>query len=58
MVEKFGCRVEKVSRGKHFKFFLDTPSGKKILVCSVTSSDARAEANNRTLLRNWSRSNG
>ena len=55
LAEEFGCRVERVERGKHFKFYLDTPTGKRILVCSVSASDRRASANNRTLLRQWGR---
>jgi len=55
MAEEFGCRVERVERSKHFKVYLDTPTGKRILVCSVSTSDRRAIANNRTLLRQWGR---
>lgn len=49
-----GITVEKVVEGKHYKLFLDTPSGKQILVISRTASDFRALANNKTLLRRWS----
>lgn len=55
LAESFGLTVEKVEKGKHFKVYLDTPAGKKILTVSVTSSDGRSVKNNTSLLRAWSK---
>lgn len=55
LAEEFGSRVERVERGEHFKFFLDTPTGKQMMVCSVSASDHRAQQNIRKLLRQWGR---
>jgi hypothetical protein len=55
MVEQSGSTVDRVERGKHFKFYITTPTGKQILTVSVSSSDGRSEQNNRGLLRRWAR---
>jgi hypothetical protein len=36
------------------KFYLDTPSGKQMLVVSRSCSDARAWKNNESILKKWS----
>lgn len=46
--------VERIERGKHFKIYLDTPSGKRVLSVSVTPGCHRAWKNNETLLKQWS----
>jgi hypothetical protein len=53
LAAEHGCKVTDVKRGKHFKFYLDTPSGKQILVCSVSASDRKAITNNVAILRRW-----
>jgi len=45
--------VDRIVRGRHFKYYLSTPSGPQILVVSVSASDARASRNNEALLRRW-----
>lgn len=56
MFTKYGCSVDRVSRvGKHIKYYLTTPSGPHILVCSRTASDNRAIHNNEAFLKRWSR---
>lgn len=45
--------LDRVDRGKHFKFFLTTPSGPRILTVAVSCSDGRALQNNRSLLKRW-----
>lgn len=50
--------LERIEQGNHFKVFLDTPCGKKLLVVSRTASDFRAIRNNRSLLRQWARRQG
>ena len=49
-----GITVDRVERNKHFKVYLSTPSGKRVLSMSVTPSDWRAWKNNETLLKQWS----
>ncbi len=45
-----------VSRdGNHFKIRVETPSGVRTLVVSVTASDWRAALNNRAILRRLAR---
>lgn len=46
--------VDRIERGKHFKIYLDTPSGKRMLLVSVSPSCQRAWKNNEALLRQWS----
>ena len=55
LVKSFGCEVTDVVQGNHLKFYLNTPTGKQLLVCSRTASDARAMKNNATLIRGWCR---
>ena len=57
LVESFpGITLERVEKIKHYKLFLDTPSGKRILVVSVSTSDKRrAEQNNRSILKRWAK---
>ena len=47
-------KLERVERNNHFKLYLDTPSGKQILVVSITTSDGRAMKNNKSILKKWS----
>jgi hypothetical protein len=47
--------IDRVEKNTHFKFYLSTPAGKKILVTSVTTSDDKSMKNNRSILRRWSR---
>ena len=47
--------VDRIVRGKHYKYYLSTPSGPQVLVVSVSASDGRANRNNESLLRRWSR---
>lgn len=55
IIKKFdGITVERVVEGNHYKLYLDTPSGKQMLVVSRSTSCARAMKNNETLLRRWS----
>lgn len=49
-----GFTVDRVERGKHFKLFLTTSSGKQLLNCSISPSDWRAWQNNLSILRRWS----
>ena len=46
--------LERIVRGTHYKLYLRTPQGPKILSVSITPSDWRAWKNNETLLRRWS----
>jgi len=49
-------KLERVEKVKHYKLFLDTPAGKKILVVSVSASDSQhAGKNNRSILKRWSK---
>ena len=55
-LEKFpDLTVTRVERNNHFKLYLDTPSGPQILSASVTCSDHRGMANNRSLFKKWSK---
>ena len=55
VVKKYdGITVERVVEGNHYKLYLDTPSGKQLLVVARSTSCARAMKNNETLLRRWS----
>lgn len=45
--------LSRIEHGKHYKLFLDTPCGKKLLVVSKSASDVRAMQNNRSILRRW-----
>jgi hypothetical protein len=47
--------IERVEKNRHYKLFLITPAGKRILVVSITASDRRAEQNNRSILNRWSK---
>jgi hypothetical protein len=48
--------VEKIVRnGNHQKIVLNTPTGQRTLIISLTASDWRAEKNNRAILRRWAR---
>lgn len=59
MVAEFPTLVLlRIEQGNHFKLFLDTPCGKKLLVVSRSASDFRAIRNNRSLLRQWAKSQG
>lgn len=49
-----GISIDRIERNGHFKLYLSTPSGKRVLSVSVTPSDRRAWKNNETLLRQWS----
>lgn len=46
--------VDRVVRGRHLKYYLDTPSGPQVLIVSITASDGRAMKNNEAMLRRWS----
>jgi len=50
--------LSRIEQGVHYKLFLDTPCGKKLLVVSRSASDFRAVRNNRSLLRQWVHSQG
>ena len=50
--------LSRIEQGVHYKLFLDTPCGKKLLVVSRSASDFRAVRNNRSLLRQWAHSQG
>jgi hypothetical protein len=53
-IEKAGHKVDRIERGKHYKLFLTTTSGKKILTVSVSTSDnGHAAKNNDSLLKRW-----
>ena len=47
-------KLVRVERGRHFKLYLCTPQGPKVLSMSITPSDWRAWKNNETLLKQWS----
>jgi hypothetical protein len=47
--------LERVEKRTHYKLYLDTPTGKQILVVSLTASDGRAKKNNRSLLKRWAK---
>ena len=54
-LQKFpNIELERIVRGTHYKLYLRTPQGPKILSLSITPSDWRAWKNNETLLRRWS----
>ena len=54
LVAEFPALVlSRIEQGTHYKLFLDTPCGKKLLVVSRSASDFRAIRNNRSLLRQW-----
>lgn len=53
LAEALGHTVERVEIGKHYKVFLDTPAGKKILTVSLTASDHRACKNNQSIMKGW-----
>jgi len=50
--------LSRIEQGVHYKLFLDTLCGKKLLVVSRSASDFRAVRNNRSLLRQWAHSQG
>jgi len=53
---KYDCTVDRTDdRGKHWKYYLQTPSGPKVLTCSRTASDNRAMKNTESILKRWSR---
>jgi hypothetical protein len=45
--------LDRVEKKTHYKLYLDTPTGKQMLVVSLSASDVRAEQNNRSLLKRW-----
>lgn len=51
--ESMGFTVDNVVRGKHFKLYLTTPVGKKVLTVSVSASDFHAVKNNESILKGW-----
>lgn len=53
LIKSMGFTVESMDRGKHYKFRLTTPQGKKMLVVSVTASDHRVMQNIAKTLRSW-----
>ena len=54
-LQKFpNIELERIVQGTHFKLYLRTPQGLKVLSISITPSDWRAWKNNETLLRQWS----
>lgn len=53
LAESMGFTIDNVILGKHFKLYLTTPKGKKILTVSITASDGRAMKNNEALLKGW-----
>ena len=54
VISKFdGITLEKIVEGNHYKLYLDTPSGKQMLVISRSTSCTRAMKNNEALLRRW-----
>jgi hypothetical protein len=59
MIAEFpALSLSRIEQGVHFKVFLDTPCGKKLLVVSRSASDFRAIRNNRSLLRQWAHTQG
>ena len=55
VISKFdGITLEKIVEGNHYKLYLDTPSGKQLLIVARSTSCPRAMKNNETLLRRWS----
>jgi hypothetical protein len=53
LAEALGYTVERVEIGKHYKLYLSTPAGKKVLVVSITASDGRAAKNNEAIMKRW-----
>lgn len=53
LAEQYNCSVSDVVIGKHIKFYIDSPTGKQVLVCSRSASDRRALANNISYLKRW-----
>jgi hypothetical protein len=53
LAESMGFTVDDVARGKHFKLYLTTPAGKKVLTVSISASDHRAVKNNASIMRGW-----
>jgi hypothetical protein len=47
--------LERVEKHTHYKLYLDTPTGKQILIVSISASDGRAKQNNRSLLKRWAK---
>ena len=55
VAKALGLTVERIEQGKHFKFYLDTPQGKKTLTVSITPSDSRVAKNNKGILKGWAK---
>jgi hypothetical protein len=53
VIERMGFTVDTVTRGKHFKLYLTTPVGKRVLTVSVSASDHHATRNNESILKRW-----
>jgi hypothetical protein len=53
LAESMGFTVDDVVKGKHYKLYLSTPAGKKVLVVSITASDGRAAKNNEAIMKRW-----
>jgi hypothetical protein len=54
MLKEFpNLSLERIEQGLHYKLYLNTPCGVKLLIVSRTASDFRAVRNNRSLLRQW-----
>jgi hypothetical protein len=54
LAEEMGLTVDGITKGKHFKLYLTTPTGKKVLTVAITASDGRAFKNNKAILKRWS----
>jgi hypothetical protein len=50
-----GLTTERVEQGKHLKFFVNTPSGRALLVTSVSPSDQRSALACRAQIRRLAR---
>lgn len=48
-----GFAIDRVVEGKHYKLFMSTPTGPRIMVISRSASDHRALENTKQLLRSW-----
>lgn len=53
LIKSMKFTVLSVEQGKHHKYRLATPQGKKLLVTSVTAGDYRALQNITKQLRGW-----
>lgn len=56
IIGEYPClKIDRIEHAGHIKFYLSTPAGPQLFVAPRSSSDWRAERNNRSLFNNWSK---